>query len=414
MGKADREKRLTIGILDCSSPHWTAGEVYTRTLLAAISVAQKPAGTKIVFFRSNTSIIPPTGIDVCDIDLSPNISAWLDLQQSLGIDVLLPVQNCILPAWKAAVGWIPDFQHIHLPHLFAPHEAESRNTIYAQLAAICEKVIVSSRAVARDFSALYPQCKEKTAVLPFPSLFAALDDLPEVGDTLQKYQLPQKFALIPNQFWAHKNHAILPPALANLRHGGKNLPVVLIGAPVDYRDPSNSILSEFFQSVAKHGVREDVYMLGAVSRNELSDLLRLTSLVIQPSLSEGWNTTLEDAKSLGVPIACSDLEVHKEQCGKAAFYFDPKDPRSLAEALGRAWGGSVDFQLMHPAREANSLQRAKLHMKEWGEGVLEAATSAHEASLGTWFARTTMGHRITNMCCKVFGKLRRTASALIN
>ncbi len=405
---------MRIGILDCSSPHWTAGEVYTRTLLAALAAADRPAATELLFFRSNAAIVPPSGIEICEIGASPNGSLWPNLQKSLAVDVLLPLQNFVLPPYKAAIGWIPDFQHIHMPHLFSKFEAESRNRTYAQLAEGCEKIIVSSRAVARDFSNLYPQYSEKTAVLPFPSLFAAQQELSEVGDTLNKYRLPREFALIPNQFWAHKNHAILPPALATLRNAGKSLPVVLTGAPADYRDPSNSVVSDFFQAVAQHGVHNDIYMLGAVSRDELLDLLRSTSLIIQPSLSEGWNTTLEDAKALGVPIACSDLHVHREQCGTAAFYFDPKDASSLAEALGRVWSASVDAQMLRAAREARSLQQARLHLKEWGEGILETATSAYEACLRPRSAKTAIGNRFKNECRKVIGKLKRAVSALRN
>jgi glycosyltransferase involved in cell wall biosynthesis len=386
--------------------------VYTRTLLAALAAADRPAATKLLFFRSNAAIVPPNGIEICDIGPSPNVSFWLNLQKSRAVDVLLPLQNFDLPPYKAGIGWIPDFQHIHIPHLFSRHEAESRNRAYTQLAQNCEKVIVSSRAVARDFANLYPRYSEKTAILPFPSLFAAKPDLPAVGDTLEKYRLPPKFALVPNQFWAHKNHAILPPALAALRNAGKSLPVVLTGAPADYRDPSNTVVSDFLQAVAQQGVHNDIYMLGAVSRHELLDLLRSTSLIIQPSLSEGWNTTLEDAKALGVPVACSDLQVHREQCGSEVFYFDPKDASSLAETLDRAWNASVDAQMVNAAREASSLHRAKLRLKEWGEGILEAATYAHEACLRPRSRKTAVGNRFKNECRKVIGKLKRVVSAL--
>jgi glycosyltransferase involved in cell wall biosynthesis len=35
--------------------------------------------------------------------------------------------------------------------------------------------------------------------------------------------------------------------------------------------------------------------------------------MFQPSLYEGWSTTIEEAIYLGTPIVASDLQVHKEQ-----------------------------------------------------------------------------------------------------
>ncbi len=38
-----------------------------------------------------------------------------------------------------------------------------------------------------------------------------------------------------------------------------------------------------------------------------------STALINPSQFEGWSTTVEEAKSLGVKMLLSDLEVHKEQ-----------------------------------------------------------------------------------------------------
>jgi glycosyltransferase involved in cell wall biosynthesis len=402
---------VRIGILDCSSPHWTAGETYTRTLLAALEVADKPAGTSLVFFRSNAVLVPPSCFEICDIGPAPSIPAWRGLQESYGIDVLLPLQNCALPPRRAAVGWIPDFQHIHLPHLFASEEITARDRTYTQLAESCQKVIVSSQAVSRDFSTLFPKYADKACVLPFPSLFASSGIPPQPGNTVGRYCLPRHFALVPNQFWTHKNHAILPPASAALRIAGRRLPIVLTGVPADYRNPANTGLSEFFQAVAQHGVHNDIYLLGAVSREELLDLLRSAALIIQPSLSEGWNTTLEDAKALGVPIACSDLQVHREQCGEEAIYFDPRNPQSLADALSHAWSNQNDVHPTYLHREKQSLERAKVRLKEWGDALIATSFAARESFTPRRASHGTFGNRVINKYRLICDRLNRVVIA---
>ena len=58
--------------------------------------------------------------------------------------------------------------------------------------------------------------------------------------------------------------------------------------------------------------------------------------LINPSRFEGWSTTVEEAKSFGVPLILSDIDVHHEQAGEAARYFGLDDPATLADALCKA------------------------------------------------------------------------------
>jgi glycosyltransferase involved in cell wall biosynthesis len=62
-------------------------------------------------------------------------------------------------------------------------------------------------------------------------------------------------------------------------------------------------------------------------------LLRSSTALINPSRFEGWSTTVEEAKSFGVPMILSDLEVHREQTGGTARYFGVDDPARLADYL---------------------------------------------------------------------------------
>ena len=63
--------------------------------------------------------------------------------------------------------------------------------------------------------------------------------------------------------------------------------------------------------------------------------MRVCTALINPSLSEGWSTTVEEGKSLGVPMLLSDLRVHREQAGDRAYYFDPEAAGQLASLMAR-------------------------------------------------------------------------------
>jgi hypothetical protein len=51
--------------------------------------------------------------------------------------------------------------------------------------------------------------------------------------------------------------------------------------------------------------------------------------LINPSLYEGWSTTVEEGKIFNKKMILSHLKVHKEQCGNKALYFDPKNELEL-------------------------------------------------------------------------------------
>ena len=50
-----------------------------------------------------------------------------------------------------------------------------------------------------------------------------------------------------------------------------------------------------------------------ISREDQLGLMRDSLAVVQPSLFEGWGTVVEDAKTLGVQVLCSDIEIHHEE-----------------------------------------------------------------------------------------------------
>jgi len=66
--------------------------------------------------------------------------------------------------------------------------------------------------------------------------------------------------------------------------------------------------------------------------------MRASAAVLNPSLFEGWSTTVEAAKAVGVPLLLSDLRVHREQAPENALFFDPGNVDEMAKVLGQAWG----------------------------------------------------------------------------
>jgi glycosyltransferase involved in cell wall biosynthesis len=59
--------------------------------------------------------------------------------------------------------------------------------------------------------------------------------------------------------------------------------------------------------------------------------------VINPSLFEGWSTTVEEAKSMGKALILSDIPTHREQTPARGHYFAPHDSECLAALLMLQW-----------------------------------------------------------------------------
>jgi glycosyltransferase involved in cell wall biosynthesis len=248
--------------------------------------------------------------------------------------------------------WIPDFQHLHLPHLFSPTDRQQRTKRYQEWIAQAQTVVVSSQSALQDIETFAPQHLSKVRVLKF---VAQVDNAIYDRDPLQiakKYHLPERFFYLPNQFWQHKNHGVVIQALSLIKHTHPHIGVVCSGNTSDYRQPH--YFNEVLELIATHGVHQQFRILGMIPFLDIFALIRQSVAVLQPSLFEGWSTTVEETKSVGKTLILSDIPVHREQNPPKAHYFKPTDAEMLAQILihvDKQNSGGVDVELEKQAKE---------------------------------------------------------------
>ena len=271
------------------------------------------------------------------------------------------------------ISWIVDFQHRQLPEFFTRRERWYRDHDFRLQCRLATRVIVSSRHAQEVLGTFQPGCVSKSRVLHFVANPLAYGDPTDLPALRERYGIDGPYFHVPNQFWAHKNHRLILDALELLHRRGERVLVVSTGATSDYRQP------RYYDELAAHadalGVRESFRTLGVVPYDDLVGLMRHAIAVINPSRSEGWSTTVEEAKSLGKRVILSDIPVHREQAPRDGVYVDPHDPAGLAEALMSLW---TSFD---PAadRERSEVARRELpqRIRAFGETyqgiVLEAA-----------------------------------------
>jgi glycosyltransferase involved in cell wall biosynthesis len=230
------------------------------------------------------------------------------------------------------LGWIPDFQHLHLPNFFTKKECNVRNRAFRDLCNICSKVIVSSQDALKDLLEFSPKSVDKAIVLRFAVPFKKdITQLPSLDELENTYEFKRPFFLLPNQFWAHKNHKIVIKALGILKKQNVKTTVLVTGNTHDPRQPD--FFSSLEELIAIENVREEFKVLGMIPKTHLDSLFFHADAIINPSLFEGWSTSVEEAKALGKRILLSNIPIHQEQKPKLGIYFDPYNDEGFAKLL---------------------------------------------------------------------------------
>lgn len=327
---------------------WLGGSNYFLSLVSALR--QRPADDVEIVVASNR----PEGFGQADaggvrivhapwleprsradhfanglVDLATAINPRLYwLANRIGADLVSHVVPGRMPPCPM-LYWMPDFQHRHYPDFFSARERRARDRDIAA-SARTGHLLVSSRAAEADFRRFYPELANvRVHVMNFtPGLDDA--DAPPAASLLAHYGLREDFFFLPNQFWRHKNHAVVIEALRQLP---PTFQVACTGAIVDYRGDEH--IRSMMQAIRSHGLEQRFLLLGVLPRAEMMGLMSACRAVINPSLFEGWSTTVEEAKNSGKRLLLSDIPVHREQDPADALYFAAHDAGQLAAAMQR-------------------------------------------------------------------------------
>ena len=229
------------------------------------------------------------------------------------------------------VAWIPDFQHRHMKQLFSFRAYWKRDLGFRAQVMSGRHIMLSSEDTRRDCESIFPLTIGRTSVVHFAVPPPDALDYIYARTIAASYELPEHFFYLPNQFWKHKNHRVVIEAVHLLKQQGQDMVVAASGKPQDLRHPDH--YASLTSLVDSRGLKNNFRFLGMVPRQHLFALMCACTALINPSLLEGWSTTVEEAKSLGVPLLLSNLDVHREQAGDSAEYFDPSSVDQLAARM---------------------------------------------------------------------------------
>lgn len=337
------------------SDNWLGGVNYFRNLLCAISELPQAQIAPVVFIgkKSNRKLL--NGFPNVEIIESDIFDAWsfswikrksdnklffqdrmLDnLLKKYKIDIVSHLSEIGGKMQTPALGWIPDFQHKHLPHLFTARELGNRDRSYRLLCNLCNAMILSSNDAKKDLKDFAPGLESKVHVLQFV-VQPVSNEVELTFEQLEHfYGFKGKYLYVPNQFWAHKNYEVLLGALKVLKNQNRMILIISTGSTEDYRNPK--YYGQLEQYIRENDLAKNFRVLGKVPYSHVVSIANHCQALINPSLFEGWSTSVEEAKSLGKEIILSDIAVHREQNPPKGRFFDPNNPEELAEILWEVW-----------------------------------------------------------------------------
>jgi glycosyltransferase involved in cell wall biosynthesis len=204
--------------------------------------------------------------------------------------------------------------------------------------------MVSSGSAEKDIARFFGRSGAKIHVVPFAVQSAMKVEAPRIADVVAKYDLPENYLFLPNQFWRHKNHETAFRALRELRGRGNSPVVALSGQMKDFRYQGHA---EKLRALAQElDIEGNLKWLGSIPYDDLLHLTAGSRALLNPSLFEGWSTTVEEAKCLGAPMVLSALDVHREQAEGRAEFFAPLSPVAMADAIegSIAKNGQTDIE----------------------------------------------------------------------
>lgn len=239
-------------------------------------------------------------------------------------------------------------------------------------------LIVPSDASKKDLMDFYGVPEERIAVIPLGvdrGFFRPLSAADAENSHIRQEGTPDEVTILyVGTSHPHKNLGRLMRALRLIGEArpanSKGVKLVCVG-PFTPRFPRPSELAH------QESVGPRVVEKGKVSDAELLPLMHAATVLVLPSLAEGFGLTALEAMACGLPVLLSRIPPLVETAGDAAEYFDPSRPEDLAERLRHL--------LDNPARRTELIEKgfhraAKFSWEACAEATLEVyrrAASRH-------------------------------------
>ena len=359
-----------IGLRVFSSASWIGGINYVLNWARALRTLPPTERPEVLFLHADDSgrLIAEEHRHLVD-----RIEAFREARH-FALDFVYPAtQVAEAPFGAPWAAWVPDWQCKHLPEMFDAAERARRDLTYRTLATAAPLLVLSSQMALEDTRRVIGPDTVPLRRLHFP---AVLDDdtyltaPQDIAEAKHRYGLPERYILVCNQFWRHKNHRVVFEALA--KDAAQDIVCAFTGDTRDQRWPDYFV--ELQALIGNLGIGERVRILGRIDRRNQMLLLLGAAGVVQPSRFEGWSTVVEECRAIGKPIILSDFPVHREQSPPGSRFVGMENADALATAMRALWEHATPLVLPTQQRE-----RHRAYVQHCARALLSVARETRDA-----------------------------------
>jgi glycosyltransferase involved in cell wall biosynthesis len=299
---------------------------YVRELLAALAADGEQDRYRLYARRAHRSDLPAGRFDWELSGLRDPLWHLAAARRASRATSAFLSTNSYLTAWATTVptavvvydmvAFLPD------GHAQARAARIERATIRPALRRTAALLCISE-ATRRDLVRLFPRAEPIASVIPL-----AADA--RFGEPVEPARLERPYVLAVGTLEPRKNLVRLVAAFAALPDELRaSHQLALVG-------PEGWDMDEILRAAAASP--EDVTLLGHVDEDRLHALYAGAACFAYPSLYEGFGLPVLEAMAAGAPVVTSTVSSLPEVAGNAGLLADPRDVRSIRDALAAVLG----------------------------------------------------------------------------
>ncbi len=216
-----------------------------------------------------------------------------------------------------------------------------------------KKIITVSRSSEKDILNIFGLEKSKVSVI-----YAAADESfcsghaqEDISGIKKKYGIKDDFILSVATMRPNKNMRRLLEAFNILK--------------TRYHIPHQLVLAGAINPGVKISGKQDAVLTGHVPAADLPLLYSAASLLVLPSIFEGFGLPAVEAMSCGTPVAASGVTSLPEIIQDAGLFFDPFNTEDMAKTIYRL----LSDEALRKRLSGKGLERAKQF--SWGQAARE-------------------------------------------
>ncbi|MEK6693452.1 MAG: glycosyltransferase family 1 protein [Nitrospirota bacterium] len=260
-----------------------------------------------------------------------NYFSYPPIESFIGdVDIFHSPHSIPIPARKAKlIVTIHDLYFLKYPDMVGRDVREDHRRLSINYLIKVRKIITVSDNSKKDIIELLDVSPEKVTVIyeGVDDIFRVVNEETTLENVRERYRLPHEFILFIGTISPRKNPRGLIESISILRKRGlKDLSLIMIG-------PEGFKADEVLRLIYERNLEDSVRHIGYVPYEDMLYVYNMSSLLVYPSLYEGFGLPPLEAMACGVPVIASNTSSMPEILGDAALLVDPYNSGEIADSI---------------------------------------------------------------------------------